>query len=435
MTDEATALAATMLLDGVDAAPRRNVRLCWQGDRITAIEGAAAPVPARLVLPALADAHDHGRALRTVAFGAADQALELWIPALFLHPALPVELLATIALARLARAGYGSILAHVPATQRDAVRARWLWPLPPVEAQLAVVDEIARRCGGPLVDVQYGPVGPQWCSDRLLAGIAEAAARTGRRIHTHLFETRYQREWSDAAYPGGLLARLDSYGFLSDRLTVAHGVWLKPDECALLATRGVTVVLNTSSNLRLRSGLAPAAALHQAGVPLALGNDAMPFGDVEDGLQDLRLAASIHGGSGLERAIGDAEFLRAATVTGHRTTTSRDDIGPLRPGAQADFLVLDGAALAGDALADDLADPLALVIARGAARHIEQLVVAGRPIVARGEVLGVDLPALEAELAARAAGAGAELAVLQPLVGAYQAALRAFYGSGQHRAP
>src|SRR5258707_8272254 len=109
MTDEATALAATVLLDGVDAAPRRNVRLCWQGDRITAIEGAAAPVPARLVLPALADAHDHGRALRTVAFGAADQALELWIPALFLHPALPVELLATIALARLARAGYGSV--------------------------------------------------------------------------------------------------------------------------------------------------------------------------------------------------------------------------------------------------------------------------------------------------------------------------------------
>src|SRR5258706_16463114 len=107
MTDGA--LAAALLLDGVDAAPRRNVQLRWQGDRITVVEPASAPVPQHLVLPALADAHDHGRALRTFDFGAADQALELWIPALFLHPALPVELLATIALARLARAGYGSV--------------------------------------------------------------------------------------------------------------------------------------------------------------------------------------------------------------------------------------------------------------------------------------------------------------------------------------
>src|SRR5262249_48840401 len=116
-----------------------------------------------------------------------------------------------------------------------------------------------------------------------------------------------------------------------------------------------------------------------------------------------------------------------------RATTRRDDVGPLRPGAQADFLVLDGAALAGGALADDLADPLALVLARGAAHHIERLVVAGRTIVERGGLEGVDLPAREAALAARAAEAGAELAALQPLVGAYQAALRAFYASGQHR--
>jgi len=75
----------------------------------------------------------------------------------------------------------------------------------------------------------------------------------------HLFETQAQREWADAVYPEGLVCRLDEIGFLSPRLTVAHGVWLKEDECALLAERGVTVSVNTSSNLRLRSGIAPVA--------------------------------------------------------------------------------------------------------------------------------------------------------------------------------
>src|SRR5262249_57414684 len=39
-----------------------------------------------LMLPALADAHDHGRGLSSVAFGVADQALELWVPLLGREP-------------------------------------------------------------------------------------------------------------------------------------------------------------------------------------------------------------------------------------------------------------------------------------------------------------------------------------------------------------
>ena len=54
-------------------------------------------------------------------------------------------------------------------------------------------------------EVQYGPNGPQWCSDALLEAIAEASARNGRRIHMHLLETRYQRAWADAAHPEGVV--------------------------------------------------------------------------------------------------------------------------------------------------------------------------------------------------------------------------------------
>ena len=145
-----------------------------------------------------------------------------------------------------------------------------------IDQQLSWIDQIA-EFEHPLFHVQYGPVAPQWCSDKLLERIAQASAATGRRVHMHLFETQRQRQWADASYPEGLVRRLDEIGLLSERLTVAHGVWLRRDECELLAERGVTVSVNTSSNLRLRSGVAPIAVFQAAQLSWALGLDGMAF--------------------------------------------------------------------------------------------------------------------------------------------------------------
>ena len=60
--------------------------------------------------------------------------------------------------------------------------------------------------------VQFGPNGPQWCSDALLRAIAEASRRTGRRVHMHLLETRYQRAFADPEYPEGVVTRLKGSG-------------------------------------------------------------------------------------------------------------------------------------------------------------------------------------------------------------------------------
>ena len=67
------------------------------------------------------------------------------------------------------------------------------------------------------------PSGRNGCRTRRLEAIAEASRDDGRRVHMHLFETRYQREWADHAYPDGLVRHLDRIGLLSPRLTVAHG--------------------------------------------------------------------------------------------------------------------------------------------------------------------------------------------------------------------
>src|SRR5690606_5773649 len=108
-----------------------------------------------------------------------------------------------------------------------------------IDEQVAAVDEIAERCESATFQVQYGPVGVEWCSDALLERVAQRSQASGRRVHMHLLESRYQREWADRTYPTGMIHHLDRVGLLSPRLTVAHGTWLRTDECALLASRDV----------------------------------------------------------------------------------------------------------------------------------------------------------------------------------------------------
>jgi cytosine/adenosine deaminase-related metal-dependent hydrolase len=436
------------------------------------------------VIPALADAHDHGRGLPTIAYGAHDEALEPWIAALSLQPEIDPSLLAALALAKLARSGvagvvhchntqdpaalveectavartaatiglrlglavpmadrnrlgYGpdeAVLALVSDEHRDAVRRRWGAPAPSVGAQLDAVDAIAAAVADlPGIHVQYCPVGPQWCSDALLGAVAEASARTGRRVHTHLFETGLQREWADAAYPDGLVAHLDRLGFLSDRLTVAHGVWLDDADLAVLAERRVVISVNSTSNLRLRSGVAPLRRFLGHGVRVAVGLDGMSLDDDEDALREVRLAHLLHAGVGLDRGLDGATVLHAATCVGPVAVAGEGDWGRLVPGSPADAVVLDGAVLGRDLVPGAGHDLGELVVARARARHVVHLVVAGRQVVRDGVVLGLDEVAVAAEVADRARSAAGRHAELRPAVAALQTGLRTFYAAGGHR--
>src|SRR5712675_3736613 len=105
-------------------------------------------------------------------------------------------------------------------------------------------------------------------------------------------------------------------GLLSPRLTLAHCVWARPDELALLAERGVTIAVSNSSNLHLRSGVAPLPAMLVAGCRVAMGIDGKALDEDDDGLRELRLAHLLHAGTGFRVAVSRQEILRAAFATG-----------------------------------------------------------------------------------------------------------------------
>src|SRR2546430_16091421 len=72
-------LSVERLLSGRRA--QRGAKLRIEGERIAAVEAAAPGEGSGLLaLPALANAHDHARAVKPVALGAFELPLELWLP-------------------------------------------------------------------------------------------------------------------------------------------------------------------------------------------------------------------------------------------------------------------------------------------------------------------------------------------------------------------
>ena len=302
----------------------------------------------------------------------------------------------------------------------------------------AAFDEIA-ALESEHFTVQYGPVGPQWVSDDALEAIARASADTGRRVHMHLFETERQRQWSDTHHGGGLVDRLDRIGLLSERLTVAHAVWLTDAEMARLAERGVSVALNPSSNLRLRSGLPMTTALRLHGVRFGVGLDGMSLDDDEDMLREIRLlrhlANAAHASDDLtaENLPMRAAF-DAALVDGRRTLLGEDGGGCVAVGAPADLLVLDLASMARDVIAPN-PDLDALLLARMSRRHVRRLLVGGRIVVDEGACVSVDLPALEAALTMQARAAFDARSATDPDATKRETEIANFYRHGSHLLP
>lgn len=431
-------------------AAQRGAQIRFRDGAIASADAAEPAGNGLIALPGLSNAHDHARAFRTSALGAFDKSLESWLFYLGVIPGVDAYRAAATSLGRSAMHGAGRVMVHYTRVQgltnpvqeanavaraandvgvqvgfavamrdrhpiaytdsasvlsrlpdeiRAAVKDRLDRPYAPAREQLALADDIAQACHAPGFNVQYGPQGVQWCTHEMLQLIAEASASKERQVHMHLLETRYQREWADRAYPQGMVAYLRDIGLLSPRLTLAHCTWCRPEELAMIAESGATIAVNTSSNLALRSGIAPVARMLAEGCKVAMGLDGQAFDEDDDSIRELRLLYSLHKGWGYESSMTAAQGWEIAARHGRHAVSGITSRGAIETGEPADLLLLDGHSLLDDRIFEDV-DVFDFVLARATARHVRQVIVAGKTIVVDGRLTGIDYPGLMSELMA-----------------------------------
>lgn len=296
--------------------------------------------------------------------------------------------------------GDDEFLASLPPSLRDEAAARYS------RSRTAAPDDYfraARRLSGELngdagrARLFLTPAGPQWCTEDLLRAIRREAGEHGLGIQIHVLETRYQRAYFYREYGRSAVRWLADLDFLAPDVSLAHGVWLNREDIGTVAARGAAVVHNPSSNLRLRSGIAPLMHFHGAGVPLGMGLDSSPLNDRPDMLQEMRLAANLQripgAGPGLMPL---ADIFRAATAGGAEIL-GWGATGTLEPGKRADLVLVDSRPIAEPYLARHQT-PVDALVYRGGAGAVDTVMVDGEILYRGGKHLRLDEKALLKEV-------------------------------------
>jgi 5-methylthioadenosine/S-adenosylhomocysteine deaminase len=240
---------------------------------------------------------------------------------------------------------------------------------------LAARDALA---DDPLLSFTLAPHAPYTVSDRTLNRVAVLAEELDLPVHMHVHETQYEVDESVQAHGVRPLARLERLGLVTERLIAVHAVHLTPHEIALLAERGVTLAHCPASNLKLASGLAPIAALLNAGGQLAVGTDGAASNNRLDMIEETRLAALLAKGSaGDATALPAWRALEAATLGGAQALGLEQRIGSIEPGKEADLVAFD----LSDPHHQPCSDPVSHLIYVCGRDAVSDVWVAGRHVV------------------------------------------------------
>jgi 5-methylthioadenosine/S-adenosylhomocysteine deaminase len=219
------------------------------------------------------------------------------------------------------------------------------FPVPDAKTPAAGLERteafIVRYKGDPLITPAVAPHSMYTLDQATLLASRDLAAMHGVPLLVHLAETQDEVKVAADRYRQRPAAFLDSINFWAPITLGAHGVWVTPEEVAMLAARGVAISHNPESNMKLASGTAPVPAYLKAGVKLGLGTDGAASNNDLDMFEAMRQAAFLHKlVSNDPRVVSAREALTMATMGGARALGLESRIGSLESAKLADLIVV-----------------------------------------------------------------------------------------------
>lgn len=265
-------------------------------------------------------------------------------------------------------------------------------------ATLEIIEEAVRQFHRPDegINILVAPTGIQLCTDALFVGCTELSDRYNLCRHSHLLETRAQEKLAQEKYGCTAVEHLKRIGFLSDRTTLAHCVWLNDNDIAILAETQSTVVHNPLSNLRLGSGIAPILKYRQAGVNVTFGCDGASSNDSQDLLEAIKIGSILHNVTDLDYQhwITPRQAVEMASLGGAKGLNIADKLGSITIGKQADLVLYDLTNLS----LLPRTDPIGLLVLGRPTNVVDSVWVNGQQIVADGKVTTINVDELRQEL-------------------------------------
>ena len=172
-------------------------------------------------------------------------------------------------------------------------------------------------------------------------GLAEANKELKRPLHVHVSETEKEHRECIERHGKTPIAYLASTGILDQGGYAAHCVWCTDDDFRIMAEKGVSLIHNPTSNMKLGSGFARVARAMELGVNVALGTDGCASNDNLDMFEEMHICSLIHKGLAKDpTALPAWDVIDMATRNGAKAL-GIGDTGEIAVGKQADLCVVD----------------------------------------------------------------------------------------------
>ncbi|MEA5514468.1 amidohydrolase [Nodularia sp. UHCC 0506] len=265
-------------------------------------------------------------------------------------------------------------------------------------ATLEIIESAVKQFHHPEagISILVAPTGIQLCSDALFTGCIELSDRYDLCRHSHLLETKAQEKLAQEKYGCTAVEHLQRIGYLSDRTSLAHCVWLTDADIKILAQTQSTVVHNPLSNLRLGSGIAPILKYLQSGVNVTFGCDGASSNDSQDLLEAIKIGSILHNttDSDYQNWITPRKSVEMASLGGAKGLNIADKIGSLTVGKQADLVMYDLTNLS----LLPRTDPIGLLVLGRPTNVVHSAWVNGKQIVTKNQINTIDVDNLRQEL-------------------------------------
>lgn len=247
----------------------------------------------------------------------------------------------------------------------------------------------------PRITPAFAPHAPYTVVPEHIEATARMAAKLNAPVSMHIAEAPAESEMIFEKYETSPVRHVAATGLFDQRLIAAHMIQLDDSDIQLVAEKGVGAVHNPTSNMKLGAGVAPVAAMIDAGVNVALGTDGAASNNDLDMWEEIRLAALLHKLKAADpTAIPAPTALAMATRMGAAAVGLGEEVGQLVPGKQADLIQVDFTRLRHAPLYDVMSHLVYVLDSQ----DVVTTVVAGQVLMRDRRVLTIDGEALRKDV-------------------------------------
>ena len=208
-------------------------------------------------------------------------------------------------------------------------------------AEAKALVEQYQNCGDEQIKVDFSLHAEYTNVPNYIAQVSEYTKANGLRMHLHVSETEKEHNECIARHQKTPTKLFYDLGALDTPTLAAHCVWVNDEDIAMLAEKGVSVVHNPISNLKLGSGVMPLNKLLDAGINVCFGTDGVASNNRLDILREMQTAAILHKGIMLDPTATTASQMPKLATRNGALAQGRVDCGEIRVGARADLILID----------------------------------------------------------------------------------------------